>query len=94
MKNKKNDETPLEFFANLQIPSDWKLLGDKNWMGSYGKVYQIDKDTVFRIYFITASSRGGICERNFKIDAYKCLFDNKNSEQINEFIKTNYGVNG
>jgi hypothetical protein len=87
---KPKDETPLEFFSKLEVPETWKLLGDKNWAGSLGKVYRVDKETVLRIYFMTASRRGGVCEKSLKLDAYKCLIDNKNSDKINEFIQNNY----
>lgn len=96
MKNKTTDETPLEFFANLQIPANWRFVKEHNLTNSYGKIYEIDNLIFIRIYFFLVTCKGGILQKNMRVKpfVYEVKIDNKTSDFLNEFIKTNYGING
>jgi hypothetical protein len=92
------DETPLEFFANLQIPAKWKFICDSNfncgngWF-SYGKMYELEKGIVWRICFYLPANRGAICERdsNGTPPKFSCILNNKQAPEVNEFINK-YGT--
>lgn len=96
-KIQSKDETQLQFFMNLIIPEHWKFLGDKNWdcgngHFSYGKVYEVKRGVIWRICFYTPAHRGGICEKDTRVNPpkYSCILSNKQAPGVNEFIE-HYG---
>lgn len=94
--SKQKDETPLQFFLNLSIPEHWRFIGDFDVRFSpspghmsYGKLYQVSKGIVWRVFFQVPAHRGGICEKDCTEPNVKHngLIDNKQSAEINEYIQ-------
>jgi len=83
------DETPQQFFDNIQIPISWRFGKNADYPNSIGRVYEIKPGIWVRIFFFTITSRGGIVECNMKDNSKRTLIDNKTSEQLNEYIKQN-----
>ncbi len=81
------DETALQFFSNIQIPPTWRFGKYADYPNSPGRVYEVNSGIWWRVFFFTITGRGGITECNIKNNSKKILIDNKNSEQINEYIQ-------
>jgi hypothetical protein len=84
------DETAQQFFDNLHLPANWVFCKTADYENSIGRVYYLKENVFVRVYFFTPAGRGGMVENNTKTGVIKNLIDNKTSEQINEFLKTNY----
>lgn len=94
------DELPLEFFQRITVPENWRFIEkDKfqyapaqgHW--SYGYWYWVKSCLKVRICFHTPAHRGGILEVDMRHRPQKItsILDNKQSYEVNEYIKDNYG---
>lgn len=94
-----------DFFEKLVVPKEWKFMGWNNVVDtqlgllSVGKLFRDLRTNGiglmhYRVFFMTFSTRGGICSKRF-IDFGKekkfCEVTNKTVEKLNEFIKEKYG---
>ncbi len=83
------DEIAKQFFDNIQIPPTWRFGKYADYPNAPGRVYEVNPGICWRIFFFTITNRGGITECNMKTNNKKILIDNKNSQQINEYIQQN-----
>lgn len=82
------------FFDKIKMGKRWEFIKRHDLELSSGAIVKIAPDSYLRIFEMNGTGKGGIVEKKFSQATrkfeYKCLIQNKDANEINEFITNNY----